>query len=566
MPEPAKTSRRAPYLICLGLALITGLAYSQVWGHQFTTWDDNQYITDNPMVRAGLTRAGFIWAFTAIHSFNWHPLTWLSHMLDCQFFGLSPRGPHLVNLGFHLANTVGWFLLLLRLTRALWPSAMVAALFALHPLHVESVAWVAERKDVLSTFFWLAATWAYVRYVAAPGLGRYLLIVACFCLGLLAKPMLVTLPFSLLLLDYWPLGRFSPAPPMAGSGRAKRSGRTKPHQVFWVLIREKIPLFGVAAMFSLTTILVQKSAGSIQPLSTLPLWPRIANAALAYIIYPLKMLWPFPMSFFYALAPIPLWQAAGAILLLILVTLLVLRVAGRAPYLATGWLWYLITLLPVIGLVQVGGQAYADRYTYVPFIGLFIILAWGMAGVTAGWRYRQIFLSLGAGAVLAGCLAATWLQVAVWRTSETLFGHALALDRKNYMAYNHLGIAYLKEGRMQEALTMFHKTIEVSPAYMQAYSNLAITYGDLGRWEEAAQALRTAIRVGPGYLPSYNNLGVIYLKQAKPAEAAAVFETAIRLQPGNPTLYRNLAAAYAGMGRYREAAILEDRAWRLSGR
>jgi hypothetical protein len=552
MSPISPTSGPARLAICLLLAALTLTAYWQVRDHRFTTWDDDQYVTDNPMVRAGLTPAGVRWACTAVHAYNWHPLTWLSHMLDCQLFGLQPRGPHLTNLAFHLANTLLWFLLFARLTGALWPSAMVAALFALHPLHVESVAWVAERKDVLSTFFWLAGLWAYVWYVAAPGRARYSLIVLSFCLGLLAKPMPVTLPFTLLLLDYWPLGRLQ-----FGPGPWRR--------IFWSLIREKIPLFIIAALGSGFTLLVQQRSGAIQPLSLLPVWPRLANAAVAYVTYLVKLVWPYPMVFFYPLVPVPLWKVVGAALILLGLSAWLLSGARRHPYLATGWLWYLGTLVPVIGLVQVGGQALADRYTYVPFIGLFIIISWGAADFTAGWRHRKILLSLGAGVVLSACLAATWFQVRHWRDSASLFTYAITINPQNYMAYNHLGLACLKEGHTARAIAMFRKTIEISPGYLQAYQNLGLAYAGQGRWNEAVQVFRQAIQVYPGYASAYHNLGVIYYRQGNLAEAAKIFEQGIRMAPGHAELYRDLGVVYWVQGKAAAAVALMEQAGRLAG-
>ncbi|MEW6657611.1 MAG: tetratricopeptide repeat protein [Thermodesulfobacteriota bacterium] len=514
-----------PLLLCLLLAGGTLLVYSQVSRHDFLTFDDDMYVTNNPVVRAGLTWPGLKWAFTAFHSSNWHPLTWLSHMLDCHLFGLRPGGHHVTNVVLHLANTILLFLFLARVTRALWPSAAVAALFALHPLHVESVAWVAERKDVLSTFFWLLALWAYAVYVAAPSLLRYLAVVLAFALGLMTKPMVVTLPFVLLLLDYWPLGRVpggpGAAPGVAGTGDPQPVAAKR---VYWQLLQEKIPLLALTVLSCLITVAAQKGSGAVMPMAIRPLGPRIANALVAYVQYLVKMFWPYPMIFFYPLAPVPWWEAAGAGLALLVLTVFLLYGSRRHPYLAVGWLWYLGTLVPVIGLVQVGGQAMADRYTYVPFIGLFIIAAWGISEATAGWRHRSIVLSTSAAALLLACLLASWGQAGYWRNSETLFTRAIDLNSNNYMAYHHLGMDLVNRGQLDQAIAMYQKTLSLAPQYPSAYNNLAIAYAKQGRFKEAIPHFKEAIRLTPDNVSFYRNLALAYNQEGKKSEAEAVME------------------------------------------
>ncbi|MGO8761450.1 MAG: tetratricopeptide repeat protein [Desulfobaccales bacterium] len=525
MTRRLRTPAGLKLLICLLLAGAVLLAYLQVINHDFITFDDDMYVTENPMVRAGLTWPGVEWAFTAVHSSNWHPLTWLSHMLDCQIYGMWSGGHHLTNVVFHLANTLLLFLFWARVTGALWPSALVAALFALHPLHVESVAWVSERKDVLSTLFWLATMWAYVGYVSAPSWKRYLLMLVCFALGLMAKPMLVTLPLVLLLLDYWPLGRIQagmvPTPGRAGQSP---SGPGRIRRLYWPLIKEKLPLFALAALSSLITVMGQKGAGSMMPLAIRPLEARIANALIAYLKYLVKLVWPYPIAFFYPLAPIPWWQAVWAGLALVLLSAGLLSAARRHPYLGVGWLWYLLTLLPVIGLVQVGGQAMADRYTYVPFIGLFIMIAWGITEATAGWRHRQAILSASAAAVLLTCLASTWMQAGYWRNSESLYFETIRVTGDNYMAYHHLGMFYTNQGRFDQAIAMYKKSIAVDPSYSHAYNNLGIVYAKQGKFKEAVDNLKFAIRLNPGNASFYRNLALAYSQQGKKEEAAAVME------------------------------------------
>ncbi len=514
-----------PLLLCLLLAVACLAVYSQVRHFDFITFDDDMYVTNNPMVRAGLTWPGVKWALSAFHSSNWHPLTWLSHMLDCQIFGLHPGGHHLVNVAWHLANTILLFLFLARFTRALWPSAMVAALFALHPMHVESVAWVAERKDVLSTFFWLATLWAYAFYTAAPSLRRYLAVVLGLALGLMAKPMVVTLPFVLLLLDYWPLGRVpggpGTAPDLAGSAEPQP---LPARRVYWQLLKEKIPLFALSALSCMVTMVAQKGSGAVMPMAIRPLGPRLANALAAYLQYVVKLFWPYPMIFFYPLAPVPWWQAAAAGLALLVLTVFLLYGSRRHPYLAVGWLWYLGTLVPVIGLVQVGGQAMADRYTYIPFIGLFIILAWGISEATARWRHRKIVLAGSAAALLLACLLASWGEAGYWWNSKTLFTHAIELNPDNYMAYHHLGMDLVNRGQLDQAVAMYQKTLALAPKYPSAYNNLAIAYAKQGKFKEAIPLFKEAIRLTPENVSFYRNLALAYSQQGKKAEAAAVME------------------------------------------
>ena len=516
-------------LICLLLAGATLLPYVQVRHFNFITLDDNQYVTENPMVLAGLTWPGITQAFTTFRASNWHPLTWLSLMLDSQLYGVNPGAMHLTNVGFHIANTILLFLFLAGVTGALGRSALVAALFALHPLHVESVAWVAERKDVLSTFFWLATMGAYAWYVYAPSVRRYLPVLLLFALGLMAKPMLVTLPFVLLLLDYWPLGRVAGLAPIPAGSSVSPPTPGLMKKGYWQLIWEKIPLFILAAASCLITVLAQEGSGSVMPLAIRPLDPRIVNTLVAYIKYLVKMFWPYPMIFFYPLAPLPWWEAVWAGLALLALTIFLLYRARRYPYLAVGWLCYLGTLVPVIGLVQVGGQAIADRYTYVPLIGLFIIVAWGAYEITANWRHKKILRSTGAAAMILACLLASWGQAGYWRNSETLFTHAIDMNPNNYMAYHHLGMDLANKGRLNLAIAMFKKTLAIAPAYPPAYNNLAIAYAREGKFIEAVPLFKKAIQLNPCDASFYRNLALAYRREGKELAAKAVIDQVKRL-------------------------------------
>jgi tetratricopeptide (TPR) repeat protein len=427
------------------------------------------------------------------------------------------------NLLFHLANTVLWFLFFAWTTGALGPSALVAALFALHPMHVESVAWVSERKDVLSTFFGLATMFAYVRYAAAPGWKRYLPVPILFGLGLLAKPMLITLPLVLLLLDYWPLGRLkAEAPAAARRAGARKPRPPRPRDLYWRLLREKIPLFVLAVGSSVMTLLAQKSAGAMQSLAQIPLDLRVANALAAHVKYLVKLFWPFPMAFFYPLTPVPWWQAVGAALVLLVISALVWRGTPRHPYLAVGWLWFLVTLMPVNGLVQVGGQALADRYTYLPYIGLFIMVSWGAFDLTANWHHRRVWRPLGAGVIISACLLATWLQAGHWRDSEKLINHALQVTEDNYMAYNHLGIHFLNQDRLDPAMDMFQKTVRIKPTYSHAYNNMGVVLAKRGDLDEAVEEFKKALELNPNFPIFRRNLAMAYEQLGMPREAAAV--------------------------------------------
>src|SRR5205807_6926 len=404
----AATLGRSDLLIMLGLVVVTLAIYAQVIGHQFITLDDPTYIQENSMVNHGLTRAGLAWAFTTFHVANWHPLTWISHMVDCQLFGMNAGGHLLVNALIHAANTLLVFWFLLRTTHARWPSALVAALFALHPLHVESVAWASERKDTLSTFFGLLSLIAYVRYAEAPSSGRYAWTAVTLALGLLAKPMLVTLPFVMLLLDYWPLRRL--ADPMAkehphrGSHRETATGIAS-------LVWEKLPLFALVAASAIITFIAQSHGGAVRTLAHAPIAFRLPNAVVSFAKYLLLTFWPNDLAVYYPFAGIPAWQIIGAAFLLIGITAFCFSQRKIRPYLIVGWLWFLGTLVPVIGLVQVGGQIMADRYFYIPSIGLFIPLVFGLADVAKRWHVAPLLGATIAGVVLLALATLTNAQI-----------------------------------------------------------------------------------------------------------------------------------------------------------
>jgi hypothetical protein len=512
-------------MICIFLTVATVVAFWQVNKCAFFIFDDPNYVTQNPHTQKGITMSNIQWALTAGDVSNWHPLTWMSHMLDVQLFGMQPRWHHVTNLLFHVANTLLLFFVLQRMTKARWESAFVAALFALHPLHVESVAWVGERKDVLSAFFWILTMGAYCLYVERPGLQRYLLVVLFFALGLMSKPMLVTLPFVLLLLDYWPFRRFQQKEPEqkitiaatedAQRGRSKKkkkrqaadeakaeipSGPRHQGAVIFSLIYEKVPLFALTVLSSIVTYIVQEKGGAMQPW---PLGVRIANAFMSYIAYIGNMVWPKDLAFLYPLPPsLPTWQVVGAILLIIAITVLVFWKSKRVPYMTVGWLWYVGTLVPVIGLVQVGVQTRADRYTYIPLIGLFIMASWGISELSKKWRYRTVALFASSAVVLVCLGMVTWTQVAYWKNSITLFDHTLNVTENNYFIYNGRGTAYSNLGDYQQAIRNYDKVVEINPEYASAYSNRANVYAKLGNESQFNEDMKAAARLGDEYAQS----------------------------------------------------------------
>lgn len=546
------------------------MAFWQVRNHDFITFDDNAYVADNPHVRAGLTREGVIWAFTSGYASNWHPLTWLSHMLDCEIYGLNAGGHHLTNLAFHLTNILLLFLLLKGVTGALWRSAFVAALFGLHPLHVESVAWVAERKDVLSTFFWMLTMWAYIRYVQSWRFRTYLLTVVFFAFGLMAKPMLVTLPFVLLLLDYWPLGRFQPGRSAAGPATPLQASAEPDNQraLALRLVWEKVPFFVLAGASSVVTFLVQKSGGAVGSLEGYPVALRIANALVSYVRYLGKMIWPHKLAVFYPHPgnSLPEWQPVLAGVLLLAVSVAVLRLSRRHPYLAVGWLWYLGTLVPVIGLVQVGGQAMADRYTYVPLIGLFIMIAWGVPNLLAGWRYRRVALTLATGAVIPALMICTWQQIHYWQNSTTLFEHALRVTEGNYVAHNNLGIALARQGDFEKASRRYRLALQIRPNYAEAYCNLGNAQARQGNLGEALSSFTRALQIKPDFPETHNSLGLVLERLGETEKAASHYAEALRLKPDWLEAHNNLGNLYVARGKFDAALDHYSQALRIDPR
>ncbi len=540
---PTKAQRERTAWIGIGLVLLTAAALGRLCGNDFVNYDDPLYVTDNPHVRDGLSGQNIAWAFTSTEALNWHPLTWISLQLDAQIYGTRAWGYHLTNLLLHAANTVVLFLALRRLTGALWRPALAAALFALHPLHVESVAWIAERKDVLSTFFGMLCLLAYGHYVQRPGPWRYLLVAAFLALGLMAKPMLVTLPFVLLLLDYWPLGRL-----FARGGAPSGSWR-------WIVL-EKVPLLALAGVSAVLTVYAQQRGGAIETLTTLPFGVRLANAVVSYVRYLGLTLWPAGLAPFYPHPQdsLPAWQVSGAAALLIALSAGALALARRCPYLIVGWLWYLGTLVPVIGLVQAGEQALADRYTYVPLIGLFLAAAWG-AGDLAGWQpIRRGMLTAAAASVLLACAVLSWKQAGVWHDSRSLWEHALRVTPDNHVARNNLGVALLANGGdLAEAEHHLRAALQLKPDYARPCASLALILDQQGRLEEALDYYRETLRLEPRLVGTRVSYGVALCRSGRVDEGMEQFREAIRIDPEYPDAHYQLAYALARQKRFAEA-------------
>jgi len=524
--SPERSASHPPG-VAAAVAVAAFLLYLPALGHEFLNYDDDLYLTRNPHLRLGLSRAGLAWAFTTSHGANWFPLTWISWLLDYQIWGLDARGFHLTNILLHAASTALLYGVLARLTGAVGRSAFVAGVFALHPVHVESVAWAAVRKDVLSGLFWMLALWAYVRYAERPSWRRYLPVAAFLALGLMAKPMLVTLPFVLLLLDYWPLRR-----------RA---------------LVEKLPLFALSAASSVVTYRVQSAAGAVQGGDVYPLPVRLLNALLSYVAYLRQAFWPSDLAVFYPHrgADLPRAAALGAGLLLAVVTAVAFGRRRSRPYLLVGWLWFLGTLVPVIGLAQVGTQAHADRYLYLPLIGLSIAVAWTGRDVLAA-RWPRAPLAFGAAALAALALVSV-RQVAYWRDSAALFTRALEVTRENAVAHLNLGLALADRREYAEARRHLEEAIRIHPASGAAHGVLAEVLAREGRREEAVERFRTALRLDPTLSRVHNGLGRALLEGGEVEEAAAHFREALRLDPAYAEAHSNLGAALLRGGSFAEA-------------
>ncbi|MCX5848924.1 MAG: tetratricopeptide repeat protein [Deltaproteobacteria bacterium] len=552
-------------IVYIVLAVVTFAVFWQVNQYEFINLDDTLYVTENSHIQSGITLEGFRWAFSTRYADLWNPLVWLSFMLDYQLYGLNASGYHVTNLILHIMSTLLLFWLFCRMTGAVWKSAFVAALFALHPLHVESVAWIAERKDVLSAFFWMLTLCLYVYYTEKPVIRRYLLVLFSFALALMSKPMVVTLPIIMILLDYWPLKRFE---------------SQKGNLVLWQL-KEKIPFFVLSAALAIVTIYAPPDN---LPHKLIPLEARIANAPVAFVTYLEKTFWPHDMAIFYPFSvQIPLWQILGATLLILAISAAVIVMAKRLPYLFVGWLWFAITLLPVIGIIQLSAYSMADHYHYLPSVGIAIMLAWGIPSLIKSEEIRKNLL-FPTGIIFLTIMALlSWNQCGYWKNSIKLFNHALRVTKNNTMVNNLLGSALFKKGKIGEAIDHYNKAILIAPDYIYAYGNRGKAYAKLGQYQRAIEdytraiSLKTdyaegyytrgtaygkllgqyklslddfneAIRLKPDYIDAYNNRGIVYTKLGMYQKATDDFNEAIHLKPDYADAYNNRAVVYLTQG------------------
>jgi protein O-mannosyl-transferase len=574
------------WLIAGLLALVTAAVYWPATRCDFVNLDDPIHVTSVAQVQRGLSLEGIKWAFLNPVANNWHPLTVWSHMLDCQLFGLHPWGHHLTNVLLHALNAGLVFALLQPMTGATWRSLLVAVLFAVHPLRVESVAWVTERKDVLSGFFGLLALFAYARYVEVQSLKSevqspkpvvrglspifYLLSLFMFALGLMSKPMLVTWPFVMLLLDYWPLGRMRNAECRTQNAEAsdtQYATRNTPHvsrSTLLPLVLEKLPFFALAALMSVITILVQKRGGALTAGINLPLGGRFGNALVSYCRYVGKMFWPTNLAVVYPHPghwPLGKVLLAGAVILGI--SVLVWTQRRRYPFLLVGWLWYCGTLVPVSQVIQTGSHAMADRWTYLPSLGVLLLAVWGTYEFTRRWRYPVLASSVAGGTAVLLCLPLTWHQIGYWRDSEALLRHAVEVTENNDLAHKNLGAALYRNGQIDEAIRQFQEGVRLKPDDAEAHYNLGVALDKKGQVDEAIRQFQEALRLEPDYADAYYNLGVAFYQQGRAAEAIRQFEEAIRLKPDHAEAHNNLGTALGIKGQTEEAIRQFQEALRL---
>jgi tetratricopeptide (TPR) repeat protein len=565
------SSRSQTVLVYFSLAAITWLVFGQTLRHDFVNFDDHVYVYDNPLVTRGLSINGIVSALIHPHARNWHPLTTISHMLDCQLYGLNAGGHHFTNVVLHTIAVLLLFRVLRETTGALWPSAFVAALFASHPLHVESVAWVSERKDVLSAVFFMLTLAAYVRYARAPSHGRYCIVATIFTLGLMSKPMLVTVPFIFLLLDYWPLRRFDKvALVKPGDGIVGWLNR-RPNYLFL----EKTPLLILSGLSCLVTIWAQNQATGL--LEQLPFTWRLNNALVSYIEYVQHTFWPARLAVFY---PDPnnalsIWQVRLATAFLLAISAMAILLRKQRPYVLVGWFWYVGMLVPVIGIVQIGEQGHADRYTYLPHIGLFLLIAWTAADLSTAWRLRREYLWLVATTIIAVLSYGAVVQTSFWKNSEELWNHTLAVTSNNDFAHNNLGFLYLRRGELDKAISHFETALKIRSGNSQARYNLgtAIVHMNLanalardGKPEEAVMHYEEAVQLRPDYGDAYYNFGSVLFQQGRIDDAIAQWQKALAIQPDDAQAHTSLGNAFLQKGRpekaivhYQEALAIDPR-------
>jgi len=543
--------------ICMFVMVATFCIYSQVQDHEFIIFDDYQYIKDNWNIKSGLTSESISWAFTTFYAYNWFPITWLSHIIDYQLYGLNPKGHHMTNLLFHITNALLLFIILMRMTGKLWRCAFIVAMFAFHPLNVESVAWVAERKNVLSTFFWLLTMWAYIPYAEKPTIKKYGLVLMFFALGLMSKPMLITLPFVLLLLDYWPLRRLK----LEQGGSDNEVPVKSQYHVKSELLKlmlEKVPLFVLTTGSCILTLIAQQE-GALINANNLSLTTRLKNAVVSYLEYLKKMIWPYDLAVFYPHPQSSLadWKWVVCFVVLVTITAICIKFIKKAPYFTVGWFWYIGTMVPVIGIVQVGMQAMADRYAYIPLIGIFIIFAWGVPELISKWNQKEKVLSVSVGIIILILLITTGGQVNHWRNSITIFKHALKVANENsynpYLINYYLGDAFWDKRKTSEAISHYKMAIKLNPSYAPTYNNLGIIMGAEGKTEEEISLYKMAIKINPDVAEAHYNLGNILSLKGKIKEAISHYKMAIELNPNYAQAHNNLGNILGAEGNNEEA-------------
>jgi len=556
--------------------------FGQTAHHEFVNYDDQIYVYDNLAVSQGLNWSGVVWAFKNLDAGFWHPLTWLSLMTDAQLYGLQAGGYHLTNVLFHAVNSLLLFFLLRRLTGAHWRSAFTAALFAVHPLHVESVAWISQRKDVLSAFFFLLSLWAYVCYAQGaevrsqeaevrsrclrhlPSPIFYLLALVCFALGLMSKTVVVTTPVVMMLLDYWPLRRVSGV-----MGQVSGGGAQWPDRIIETLrlpsrrhlLLEKLPFFGLAFAAGLLTIHAERGVGALVSETSVPFEVRIGNAALSSVRYLWQTVWPTHLAVHYPLSIMsPVGLVSGSLLLLALISLVVLRMRRNHSYLVVGWFWYLLTLAPMSGLIQIGVHSRADRYTYIPLVGIFLMAVWGLAELCGRWRYRRAVLGMTAVTILAGLTVVSHVQTAYWRSSRSLWTHTLACTSGNFIAHYNLGIVLANQGKWIEAIEHYEQAVQLNPNFFEAHDSLGVALSTLGKLPEAIQHHERALQLKPDFAEAHFNLGRALAKQGKPNEAIEHYKRALQLKPDLVEAHYNLGSKLAAQGKWSEAIEHYERA------
>jgi tetratricopeptide (TPR) repeat protein len=552
-----KPDKRMIALVCIALAAVTIVAYWPVLNAEFVRYDDQTYVTENHYVLGGVSLDGIKWAFstsTGAYSANWHPLTWLSHMLDCEFFGQDAGLHHLTNLLLHTANSVLLLLVLASMTGRLWPSAFVAAAFALHPLHVESVAWIAERKDVLSGLFWMLTMACYLRYTRNGSRSSYILTLLFFGLGLMAKPMLVTLPFVMLLLDYWPLNRLD------------SDSTVSRHQKIKSLIVEKMPFWVLTITSCVVTYMAQKSGGAVSDTEVLPFTVRLANASVSYVTYIVKMVWPTGLAAFYPFKLVPPWQALRAFLGLAITMTAALYWLRRKRYFTVGWLWYLGTLIPVIGFVHVGIQSHADRYTYIPLIGLFMILAWAVSDLCSNRPRLQLSTAVVSTLLLAGMFAGTRNQVAYWQDSTSLFRRAINVTENNLIMHMNLGNELTDKGQLDEAIGHYRRALKISPDFAEAHEKLGFALAEKGQLDEAIIHYRRSLQIDPENANAHNRLGFLFAGRGRMDEAIEHYRQAVQIDPDFAKAHANLGFELSKRGQLDEAVYHYQQAIRVRPR